>query len=127
MSKSLPHLLKNEESSRVAEPLGATTRSSLHLTITNAQEEGPPTLPRKMGEDAQKGEEVSAFYISLPLRSGLGLQLSWSRNQETATAQLKALGSQERAHNTHDGNAQVTRGKSDGWAAGWRQRRLHVL
>ena len=68
MSKSLPHLLKNEESSRVAEPLGATTRSSLHLTITNAQEEGPPTLPRKMGEDAQKGEEVSAFHISLPLQ-----------------------------------------------------------
>ena len=27
MSKSWPHLVKNEESSRVAQPLGATTRS----------------------------------------------------------------------------------------------------
>lgn len=60
-------------------------------------------------------------------RSRLGLQLSWSRNQETATAQLNALGSQEWPHDTHDGNTKVTGGKSDGWAARWHQRRLHVL
>lgn len=138
MSKSWPHLLRIEESSRVAQSLGATTRSlrasSLHLTITNALrgKASPHFLERreKMHRKGRKCLHSTFLFLS---GSGLGLQLSWSRNPKLLQLSLmplvlrSGLTTLTTGTHPHDGNTKVTGGKSDGWAARWHQRRLHVL